>query len=290
MTGSDGAMPMDADAGAVATPAELAADLGTARTDAGPWRPAEGVPDVRVATWADINDSIADGISDLKANPTMSMGVGAVYALGGIAIMYMLDAGGLRALAFPLMAGFALIAPFVAVIFYEISRRREHGQGFGTADIMPMVAHTARKQILYQGFVMLFWLAFWVHIGWMQFALFMGVRAELFWSVLGEMFTTSHGLGFLLMAHVTGAFFAATAFAMSVITFPLLLDRDLDCVTAMITSFKTVMASPKVMLGWAAIIGLGLAAASLPFFLGLIIVLPLLGHSSWHLYRRLVVE
>ncbi|MEM9783734.1 MAG: DUF2189 domain-containing protein [Pseudomonadota bacterium] len=264
--------------------------VGETVQDAGPWRPADGIPEVRAATWQDLNDALAAGISDLKAQPTISLSVGAIYAFGGILILYMLDAGGLRALAFPMMAGFALIAPFVAVIFYEISRRREMGLGFGWGDIPVMVADTARKQILYQGFAMLFWLAFWVHIGWMQFALFMGVRAERFWEVAGEMVTTQHGIAFLVIAHVSGAFFAGVAYCMSVITFPLLLDRDIDCVSAMIASFRTVLAAPKVMFAWAALLAVALAGASLPFFLGLIVVLPLLGHASWHLYRRLVAS
>ncbi|MEL6264892.1 MAG: DUF2189 domain-containing protein [Pseudomonadota bacterium] len=246
------------------------------------------LPAVRAATWEDLSAAINAGLADLRASPGISLGVGAVYALGGIAILWMLDAGAMAALAWPLMAGFALIGPFAAVIFYEISRRRERGEGFGWADASEMVRHTLQAQILYQGFAMMFWLAFWVHIAWMMWAVFFGVSFERFWDVADEIFTTSHGIAFLIVGHLSGAFFAAVAYAMSVVTFPYLLDRNADCVTAMIVSFRTVAASPVVMFAWAAMIGVAIAVASLPMFVGLVVVLPLLGHASWHLYRRLV--
>ena len=102
------------------------------------------------------------------------------------------------------------------------------------------------------------------------------------------MVTTANGISFLMTGHLFGAFFAGVAFCLSVLAFPFLLDRDSDFITAMVLSFKAVIASPAVMLGWGVLIGLVLALASAPLFAGLVVALPVLGHASWHLYRRLV--
>ncbi|MEM6488726.1 MAG: DUF2189 domain-containing protein [Pseudomonadota bacterium] len=247
-----------------------------------------GLPAVRAATWDDLKAALMAGWEDLKATPVLSLGVGAVCALAGNAIFWMLDAGAMAALAWPAMAGFALVAPFAAVLCYEISRRREQGQTVETSELMAVVRASASSQVLFQGFLTLFWLTFWLHIAWVLWAVFFGVQFSRFWDVAGDLFTTTHGLAFLVVGHASGLFFAVVAFAMSAVTFPYLLDRDADCATAMVVSFKTVFASPVVMGGWAALIAALLIAGSLPFLLGLVVVLPLLGHASWHLYRRLV--
>ncbi|MEO0823976.1 MAG: DUF2189 domain-containing protein, partial [Pseudomonadota bacterium] len=122
----------------------------------------------------------------------------------------------------------------------------------------------------------------------MLFAIFFHASTDRFWELLGQMLTTEHGIGFLIVGHAFGAFFAGVAFCLSVLAFPFLLDRDSDFITAMVLSFKAVLASPVVMFAWGGFIGVVLAVASLPAFLGLLLALPLLGHASWHLYRRLV--
>ncbi|MEL6220465.1 MAG: DUF2189 domain-containing protein, partial [Pseudomonadota bacterium] len=149
---------------------------------------------------------------------------------------------------------------------------------------------TARRQILYHGFDMMFWLAVWSRVGVMLFAIHFSASVDRFWELAGQLFTTSHGIAFLVTGHLFGAFFAGVAFCLSVLAFPFLLDRDSDFITAMVLSFKAVIASPVVMLAWGVLIGVALAFASLPLFLGLAVVLPVLGHASWHLYRRLTPE
>lgn len=258
--------------------------------DQGPWRAAAGLPEVRAARISDLRAALAAGWDDFRAAPGLGLSIGALYMIGGWLLLWVLDLREMRGLSFPVVAGFALIGPFVAVILYEISRRRELGQGFGLADVPQMVRRTVRKQILYQGFILMFWLAVWSRIGVMLFAIFFSASTARFWEFAGQMFTTVNGLSFLIVGHLFGAFFAGVAFCLSVMAFPFLLDRDSDFITAMVLSFRAVIASPVVMLGWGAAIGVALALASAPFFLGLPLVLPVLGHASWHLYRRLVVD
>jgi len=258
--------------------------------DRGPWRAAAGMPPVRAATVADLRAALAAGWEDFRAAPALGLAIGGLYTIGGWLLLWVLDLREIRGLSFPVVAGFALIGPFCATILYEISRRREYGLGFGVGDVPAMIRGTARRQILYHGFVLMFWLAVWSRIGVMLFAIFFHASTDRFWELAGQMLTTANGIGFLITGHLFGAFFAGVAFCLSVIAFPFLLDRDSDFITAMVLSFRAVIASPVVMFGWGALIGVALALASVPLFLGLPVVLPLLGHASWHLYRRLVAE
>jgi len=254
----------------------------------GPWRPSDGVPQVRAAVWSDLGAALAAGWADFRAAPLMGLGVGALYVLGGWLLLWVLELKEIRGLSFPVVAGFALIGPFAAVILYEISRRRDLGESLAWGEVPGMVGRTARKQILYHGFILMFWLAVWSRVGVMLYAIFFSASPDRFWDLAGQMVTTSHGISFLIVGHLFGAFFAGIAFCLSVLAFPFLLDRDADFITAMVLSFKAVLASPVVMLAWGALIGALLALASAPVFLGLLVALPLLGHASWHLYRRLV--
>lgn len=258
--------------------------------DGGPWRTSTGVPDVRAATWEDLRLALAAGWRDFLAAPVMGIFVGLVFAGGGWLLLWVMELKEYRGLSFPVVAGFALIGPFAAVILYEISRRRELGERLAWSELPSMVARTARKQILYHGFILMFWLAVWSRVGVMLFAIHFSASVDRFWELADQLFTTTNGLTFLFVGHLFGAFFAGVSFCLSVLAFPFLLDRDSDFITAMVLSFKAVIESPVVMFGWGAFIGAMLAVASAPAFFGLVLVLPLLGHASWHLYRRLVVS
>lgn len=261
---------------------------GTERTDQGPWRAPAGVPPVRPATFADLRAALAAGLGDFRAAPLIGLAVGAVYLAGGWLLVAVLEARELRGLTFPVVAGFALVGPFFATILYEVSRRRGLGLGFGWSDIPAMVAGTARRQIMFLGFALMFWLAVWSRVGLMIYWGFFGLHPKPFWEVVSTLFTTWNGIYFLAVGHASGAVFAAVAYCMTVVAFPFLLDRDADIITAIVTSFRTALASPLVMFAWAVLIAAILAAASAPVFLGLPLALPVLGHASWHLYRRLV--
>lgn len=245
-------------------------------------------PVVRAATARDIAEALVQGLRDFQAAPRYGLAFGAMYAIGGILIVASVTALRMTYLAYPLAAGFALIGPFVAVGLYEVSRRRETGQPLSFAAIW--AAMISRREIGWMAFVTLFIFIMWMYQVRFLMALFLGLNAS--FSSLPQfitvVLTTNEGLLFLMVGNVIGAVLSLILFSLTVVSFPLLLDRDVDFVTAMITSVRAVAASPLPMIGWAAIIVMLLIVSVIPFFLGLLVTLPVLGHATWHLYRRIV--
>ncbi|GAB5377949.1 MAG: DUF2189 domain-containing protein [Acuticoccus sp.] len=254
----------------------------------GPWRQAAGVPPVRAATVGDLVAALRRGLGDFAAAPAYGLGVGAVYALFGWALVAVVDSSAMNGLSFPLLGGFVMVAPFAATLLYEISRRRALGLPFALRDARAIVVGTAQRSLMLLGLVLVLWLGIWSRAAVFIYAIYYGIDAPPFLEMLPELVTTERGLLFLFWGHVVGAGFAFVAYCMSAVSFPFLLDRDADIATAIITSFKAVFASPVVMLGWAAFIGIVMAIAALPAFLGFMVALPVLGHATWHLYRRIV--
>jgi uncharacterized membrane protein len=245
-------------------------------------------PVVRRIAAADIAEALSEGLRDFQAMPLYGLAFGAFYAAGGIAIVLCLTAFGLVYLAYPLAAGFAMIGPFVATGLYEVSRRREAGQPVSVAAIWATVR--TRGEIGWMAFVTLFVFVIWMYQVRLLIALLLGLNAS--FSSLREfitvVLTTNEGLLFLAIGNAVGAALSLILFSLTVVSFPLLLDRDVDFVTAMITSVRAVVTSPLPMIGWAAIIVILLAVSAMPYFLGLVVTLPVLGHTTWHLYRRII--
>lgn len=245
-------------------------------------------PALRTLTKQDVELAVKQGWADFTQAPKYGLFFGGTYALGGLLTLYVAYALGLTFLIFPLIAGFALIGPFAAIGVYEVSRLREAGQAPSWNAVLGAVWSKAGRDIAILGVILFFVLAIWLKAAAVTYALFFGLRVLALPDLLQIALTSGNGIVFLLIGNAIGAIFALFAFSISVISFPLLVDRDVDFVTAMITSVRTVAANPKVMIGWGILIALLLAAASLPLFLGLAIALPVLGHASWHLYRRAV--
>ncbi len=246
-------------------------------------------PVVRRITAADIAEALSQGLRDFQAQPLLSLAFGALYAGGGILIVLCLTAYGLVYLAYPLAAGFALIGPFVAIGLYEISRRRETGAKVSVAAVWSTVR--GRGEIGWMAFVTVFFFVIWMYQVRLLIALLLGLNAS-FSSVrefITVILTTNEGLLFLLIGNFDGAALSLILFALTVVSFPLLLDREVDFVTAMVTSVRAVVASPLPMIGWAAIIVTLLIVSAIPYFLGLVVTVPVLGYTTWHLYRRIVV-
>jgi uncharacterized membrane protein len=245
-------------------------------------------PVVRRITVTDIAEALGEGLRDFQAAPLYGLAFGAIYAAGGIVILLSLTAFGLIYLAYPLAAGFALLGPFVAIGLYEVSRRREVGQPLSMRGIWTTV--TSRGEIGWMAFVTLFVFVIWMYQVRLLIALLIGLNAS--FSSLREfitvVLTTNEGLLFLAIGNAVGAALSLMLFSLTVVSFPLLLDRDVDCVTAMVTSVRAVVMSPLPMIGWAAIIVILLIVSALPYFLGLLVTLPVLGHATWHLYRKIV--
>jgi uncharacterized membrane protein len=246
-------------------------------------------PVVRRITAADIVESLGEGLRDFQAAPLFGLAFGALYVAGGIAILLSLTAFGMVYLAYPLAAGFALIGPFVAVGLYEVSRQRQAGLAPSMRGIWAAVK--TRSEIGWMAFVTLFVFLIWMYQVRLLIAVLLGLNAS-FASLpqfITVVLTTNEGLVFLALGNLVGAALSLILFSLTVVSFPLLLERDVDAVTAMITSVRAVVMSPLPMIGWAAVIVVLLAVSSLPYFLGLLVTLPVLGHATWHLYRRIVV-
>jgi uncharacterized membrane protein len=245
-------------------------------------------PVVRRIMVADIADALAHGLRDFQALPLYGLVFGALYAAGGIVIVLCLTQLGMVYLAYPLAAGFALIGPFVALGLYEVSRRREAGEPVSPGAIWSTVR--SRSEIGWMAFVTLFFFVIWMYQVRLLIALLLGLNASFssFKEFLTVVLTTNEGLLFLAIGNLEGAALSLILFALTVVSFPLLLDREVDFVTAMVTSVRAVVTSPLPMIGWAAIIVVLLIVSALPYFLGLVVTVPLLGHTTWHLYRKIV--
>jgi uncharacterized membrane protein len=245
-------------------------------------------PTIRAISGDDISDSIRDGIADFAAYPALGLFFGAVYALGGMLITLLALRYELVWVVFPAIAGFILIGPFIAVGLYEISRRRAKGESFATSDILVSVYRQSGREIVILGAALLFALAVWLRIAGLIYALVFGAEIVTVDVLISEMVTTPQGLLFAVLGNAAGALIALFVFSISVVSFPMLVDRDVDFVTAIVTSLRVVIESPFPMIGWGILVVFVLAVAIMPFFIGLVVALPILGHSTWHLYRRAV--
>ncbi|MDO9560055.1 MAG: DUF2189 domain-containing protein, partial [Bradyrhizobium sp.] len=209
-------------------------------------------PVVRRITATDIAEALGRGLRDFQAQPLYGLAFGAIYAAGGIFILLSLTAFGMVYLAYPLAAGFALIGPFVAIGLYEVSRRREAGESASFAGIWAKVR--SRSELGWMAFVTLFIFLIWMYQVRLLIALLLGLNAS-FASLpqfITVVLTTNEGLLFLAIGNAVGAALSLILFSLTVVSFPLLLDRDVDFVTAMVTSVRAVVASPLPMIGWAA--------------------------------------
>lgn len=271
---------------------EASQNEGPAMTDATPARSEAARPPqpiLRKITISDVVDSLAEGMRDFQAAPLYGLFFGAIYAAGGLLILTTATRGGMGHLVYPLAAGFALIGPFVATGLYEVSRRREIGEPLSFAAILACIGRQGGRELGWMAFVTIFVFIIWMYQVRLLMALFLGLRsfttAQEFVSVI---LTTPEGWVFLAVGHIVGAILAVVLYSLTVVSFPLLLDRDVDFITAMITSVRAVTLNPVPMLGFAAVVMVLTVAALLPLFLGLIVVLPVLGHATWRLYRRVV--
>ena len=247
-------------------------------------------PKVRDVTFPEIVNAAGRGMADFRKARFKSAFFGFVYALGGIAVFLSATFLQMPWITYPLATGFLLLGPFAAVGLYEISRRLEAGEPLAFGEILSVMYAQRSREIGWMSFVVLFFFICWMYQVRLLLALFLGFEPiDTYASFLNTIFTTGPGLMFLLVGHVVGAILSAVLFSLSVISFPILLDRDVDFITAMIASVQTVVKNPFAMLGWAAIVVILLIVGSLPMFLGLIVILPVLGHTTWHLYRLAIV-
>ena len=251
--------------------------------------PQPGIPEVNKVTAADITASLKSGFSDFVARPVMSGFFGLFYAVFGILFVWCLVWLGKIWMIIPAAVGFPLVAPFAAAGLYEMSRRLQKKESFGWSEILTVMADQRKREMGWMAFVTLFIFWVWTY----QIRLWLAIILQDasfsdFGGFLNTVFFTPEGWTFLAVGTCAGAVLSAALFSVTVVAMPMLLDRETDFVSAMITSVRVVTQNPVVMLTWAAIISVTMLLSLVPAFLGLIFTLPILGHTTWHLYRRAV--
>src|SRR5271167_325506 len=244
---------------------------------------------IRKIEIADLMECIAKGVQDFTRAPKYGMSFGAIYAVGGWLILWIAFALGYFYLAYPFMMGFALLSPFGAAGTYEISRRLESGEPLSWSVVYGAVWNRAGKDLGWLALVSLFTFIIWLDIAVFLFLMFYGADVPTFEQMFTRIFTTTYGLTFLIVGNGLGAIIAFIVFSFTTVSPPLLVDRDVDFVTAMTTSVRAVIANPRAVLAWAVVIGADLVISFVTLFVALLVIFPILGHTTWHLYRKLIV-
>lgn len=250
----------------------------------------QAVPQVRKIGAADLWDALRKGAQDLGALRDDILFIGIIYPVAGLLMARLAFSYDLLPMLFPLASGFAILGPVAAVGLYEMSRRRELGEHVTWLDAFGVLRSPALGSILGMGAILLALFGLWLGTAYELNLAIMGPAApptllafshNVFWSQAGgTLIAAGVGAGFL---------FAVAAFAIGVVTVPLLLDRDVDLWIAIRTSLRVVAANPGTMILWGLIVAGSLVLGSIPALVGLIFVVPVLGHASWHLYRKAVV-
>lgn len=257
---------------------------------AGTATPADTRPAVRTIEIGDIYDVLVRGIDDFRRKPSHVIFIAVIYPLVGVVLARWSSGASAPQLIFPLMAGFALIGPFASLGLYEISRRFERGLDPTWRDALEVRRSPAMPGIAVLGVGLILFLLLWLATADAVYRwAFDGAQTAGFLAFLGEVLTTSHGWWMMIAGNAIGFVFAAVVLSLTVVAFPMMLDRDCGVVTAIETSWKVTTTNPGAVAVWGLVVAVGLLLGSLPLFAGLAVVLPILGHATWHLYRATVV-
>jgi uncharacterized membrane protein len=248
-------------------------------------------PVVREISYDDVFSAIRSGFNDFMDKPSHYAFLVLIYPIMGFALVAWASGGNSMQLVYPLLTGFALIGPIAAIGLYEISRRREKGMDTAWKHARAVWRSPAMPSIAAVGAMLLVLFLLWLFTAQAIYGRYYGTDApDTVLGFLKDVISTSRGWGLILVGNFAGFIFALVALCTSAVAFPLMLDRDVGALEAVKTSAKVVAASPGPMLLWGMIIAGALFWGALPFLAGLIIVLPVLGHSTWHIYRKAVVD
>lgn len=251
--------------------------------------PTAALPKVRTIRPADLFDALKKGFEDFKAMPSYVVFLSLVYPVAGLLFARLAFGYELLPILFPLLAGFALIGPLAAIGLYELSRRRELGLSTSWKDAFGVLrSHSVPAIVTLGSLLMAIFLTWLITAQLIYDTTFGGERPVSIAGFVEEVLTTRPGWTLILVGNAVGFLFALTAFTISVVSFPLLLDRDVGFAAAIATSVRAVLANPFSMALWGLIVAAALAVGSLPLLIGLAVVMPVLGHSTWHLYRKVV--
>jgi uncharacterized membrane protein len=250
-------------------------------------RPAH--PVVRKIGLADLRDALAKGADDFYAMPTHAIFLCVIYPFVGFALARLAFGYSILPLLYPLASGFALVGPIAALGLYELSRRREAGLETSATRAFDVFESSSIGAVAVLGILLLIIFVVWVAVADAIYVANFGYASPpSVGAFLKDVLTTRPGWNLIIVGNGLGLLFAILVLTISVVSFPLLLDRDVGAAVALLTSIRAVAHNPLTMMVWGLIVAALLVVGSLPLFFGLTVVMPLLGHATWHLYRKVV--
>ncbi|MEO8115208.1 MAG: DUF2189 domain-containing protein [Phenylobacterium sp.] len=268
-----------------------AADIGRVMLPRRDRHVGQAAPVVRKIAARDLWEALRKGVADVGATRDDVLFIAVIYPVAGLVLARLLASYDLLPLVFPLASGFALIGPFAAIGLYEMSRRREAGAKVSWLTALEVFRSPALGSILGLGAILLALFGLWLATAYQIYlATLGGEPPQTIAAFERSVFETAGGWALIAAGMGVGLLFAVLAFALSVVSFPLLLDRDVGLKTAIVTSFRAIAANPGTMILWGVVVAGLLLLGSLPALVGLIFIMPLLGHATWHLYRKVIAE
>jgi uncharacterized membrane protein len=257
--------------------------------DDAPQAAAPALPRIRTITTTDLLDVLRRGWEDFMAQPSHLAFIALIYPIVGVLLAHLTVSYNIFPLLFPLLGGFALLGPFAAIGLYEISRRRERGLDTSWEHAFALVRSPAISQIVLLGAMLTGLFMAWLFCAWFIYRGLLGLPADVSTAdFLRAAFTTFDGWIMIIVGNSVGLLFAIVAFSISVVSFPHIIDRRVDVATAVRTSVAAVEKNPRVMMIWGLMVTGLLVLGCLPMLVGLVVVMPVLGHATWHLYRKVV--
>jgi uncharacterized membrane protein len=251
------------------------------------WR--DGEPAIRKIGMADVWRALAQGVDDFRAMPTHVLFACILYPVIGIVLARLLFGYGILHLIYPMAAGFALLGPLIAVGLYELSRRREEGLDISPERALDVFKRSGIAAIFRLGLVLAAIFVAWLYAANLMYLQIFGSEPGSPKDFFEQVTTTSQGVKLIFAGNSLGFVFAVVVLVISVVSFPMLVDRDVGVATAVRTSVRAALENPIPIALWGLIVAVGLLLGAVPLLIGLAIVLPILGHATWHLYRMLVV-
>jgi len=251
--------------------------------------PTQAQPKVRTIGLADLTDALARGWDDFTAMPSHAVFLCLIYPVVGFVLFRLMLGANVLPLLFPLAAGFALIGPLAALGLYEMSRRREQGLEVSWKHALDVFRSPSLGAIIVLGLMLVAIFLVWIAVAQAIYVANFGYApAASMPDFVNQVLTTPAGWTLAIVGNAVGFLFAVLVLTLGVVSFPLLLDRDVGVATAVLTSVRAVLANPFTMAVWGLIVAALLLAGSLPAFIGLAVVMPVLGHATWHLYRKVI--
>jgi uncharacterized membrane protein len=245
---------------------------------------------IRRIGFADLKDALRAGLADFNAMPTHAIFLCLVYPVVGLLLARLAFGYSVLPLLYPLVTGFVLLGPLAALGLYELSRRREAGQETSVTHAFDVLQSSSIGGIVALGLLLMVVFAIWIAIANALYIANFGYGSPAsVGAFVNDVLTTRAGWNLIVFGNGIGFLFAVLVLSVSAVSFPLLLDRDVGAAVALLTSVRAVARNPLTMAVWGLIVAALLLIGSVPFFIGLTVVMPILGHATWHLYRKLIV-